>query len=71
MTVPVNTRFKTAEIAFCLKQATVGPQTSRFEGAQVWVLPNPSGRNAHYSYAEMVKAFRALRSAALPKSGRR
>jgi double-stranded uracil-DNA glycosylase len=29
-------------------------------GAAVWVLPNPSGRNAHYSYQEMVRAFKAL-----------
>jgi G:T/U-mismatch repair DNA glycosylase len=27
----------------------------------VFVLPNPSGRNAHFSYAEMLHAFRALR----------
>ncbi|MDQ3071022.1 MAG: mismatch-specific DNA-glycosylase [Acidobacteriota bacterium] len=33
-------------------------------GAPVWVLPNPSGRNAHYSYDEMVQAFRALRISA-------
>ena len=33
-------------------------------GVPVWVLPNPSGRNAHYSYQEMVQAFRTLRKAA-------
>lgn len=38
----------------------LGPQPERFEGARVWVLPNPSGRNAHFSYAEMLHAFRAL-----------
>jgi G:T/U-mismatch repair DNA glycosylase len=27
------------------------------------VLPNPSGRNANYSYAEMLDAFRRLREA--------
>jgi G:T/U-mismatch repair DNA glycosylase len=27
----------------------------------VFVLPNPSGRNANYSHAEMLAAFRALR----------
>jgi G:T/U-mismatch repair DNA glycosylase len=26
----------------------------------VFVLPNPSGRNANFSYAEMLGAFRAL-----------
>jgi TDG/mug DNA glycosylase family protein len=28
---------------------------------KVFVLPNPSGRNANYSYAEMLAAFRRLR----------
>lgn len=34
----------------------------RFEGARVFVLPNPSGRNANFSYAQMVDAFRRLKS---------
>jgi TDG/mug DNA glycosylase family protein len=38
----------------------LGPQPERFEGARVFVLPNPSGRNANYSYAEMRAAFRKL-----------
>ena len=41
-----------------------GAADDRIGDAQVWVLPNPSGRNAHYSYPEMVKAFRALGRAA-------
>lgn len=32
-------------------------------GVPVWVLPNPSGRNAHFTYAQMVEAFSALRRA--------
>ena len=32
-----------------------------FEGARVCVLPNPSGRNANFSYQEMLAAFRGLR----------
>ena len=39
----------------------LGPQHDTFEGAQVFVLPNPSGRNANFSYAEMLAAFRKLR----------
>jgi double-stranded uracil-DNA glycosylase len=31
--------------------------------ARVFVLPNPSGRNANFSYDEMLAAFRALRRA--------
>lgn len=45
------------------RKVAPGPTTDRLGEARVWVLPNPSGRNAHYSYAEMVKAFRALRHA--------
>src|SRR5439155_6810189 len=39
----------------------LGLQHERLEGAAVFVLPNPSGRNANFSYAEMLAAFRALR----------
>ena len=41
--------------------APVGPQEECFEGARVFVLPNPSGRNANFSYREMLEAFRSLR----------
>jgi TDG/mug DNA glycosylase family protein len=37
-----------------------GFQKATGHGARLFVLPNPSGRNAHFSYAEMLKAFRAL-----------
>lgn len=37
-----------------------GLQTKRIAGAPVFVLPNPSGRNANFSYAEMLAAFRTL-----------
>jgi len=38
----------------------VGAQTERFEEAEVFVLPNPSGRNANFTYAQMLAAFRSL-----------
>lgn len=38
----------------------LGLQDEPFEGARLFVLPNPSGRNAHYSYSEMLGAFAAL-----------
>jgi double-stranded uracil-DNA glycosylase len=38
----------------------LGLQPETFEGAEVFVLPNPSGRNANFSYAEMLAAFRKL-----------
>jgi TDG/mug DNA glycosylase family protein len=39
----------------------LGLQEERLEGARVFVLPNPSGRNANFSYGEMLDAFVALR----------
>jgi TDG/mug DNA glycosylase family protein len=39
----------------------LGVQPERVADAEVFVLPNPSGRNANYSYAEMLAAFEALR----------
>jgi TDG/mug DNA glycosylase family protein len=41
-----------------------GEQCERFEGARVFALPNPSGRNATFSYTEMVDAFASLEGAA-------
>jgi TDG/mug DNA glycosylase family protein len=38
-----------------------GPQPVTIEGARIHVLPNPSGRNANFSYHEMLDAFRELR----------
>ena len=39
----------------------IGPQPERLAGARVFVLPNPSGRNANFSYGEMLDAFVRLR----------
>ena len=40
---------------------SLGLQRERLEGSTVFVLPNPSGRNANFTYPEMLAAFRALR----------
>ena len=37
-----------------------GFQKATVHGARLFVLPNPSGRNAHFSYDDMLRAFRAL-----------
>lgn len=37
-----------------------GLQEERIAGSVVFVVPNPSGRNANYTYAEMRRAYRAL-----------
>ena len=40
-----------------------GFQKASVHGARLFVLPNPSGRNAHFSYADMLAAFRELAKA--------
>jgi TDG/mug DNA glycosylase family protein len=40
-----------------------GFQKATVHGARLYVLPNPSGRNAHFAYSEMLEAFRGLRRA--------
>jgi TDG/mug DNA glycosylase family protein len=42
--------------------AAVGPQPGDVGDARVWLLPNPSGLNAHYQLPDLVAAFRALRA---------
>ncbi len=37
-----------------------GLQKELIEGAAIFVLPNPSGRNAHYTYPEMLRHWRQL-----------
>jgi TDG/mug DNA glycosylase family protein len=40
---------------------SLGVQQEQIGGAVVFVLPNPSGRNANFTYAEMLASYRALR----------
>lgn len=42
----------------------IGPTHRRLGGAPLFLLPNPSGRNARYSYPEMLEAFELLRRTA-------
>lgn len=39
------------------KAVALGEAGETLGGARVFVLPNPSGRNANYSYSEMLDAF--------------
>jgi TDG/mug DNA glycosylase family protein len=39
----------------------VGLQTQTVDGRPLFVLPNTSGRNANFSYAEMLGAFKSLK----------
>ncbi len=42
----------------------IGRQPKTLAGAILWVLPNPSGLNAHYQLADLAVLFRELRMAA-------
>ncbi|HEY7224066.1 MAG TPA: G/U mismatch-specific DNA glycosylase [Micromonosporaceae bacterium] len=48
--------------AFDTPQATVGPQQACVAGARVWVLPNPSGLNAHYTLDGLAAECARLRA---------
>jgi TDG/mug DNA glycosylase family protein len=48
-------------LAFGQRGTRIGRQPERFEGAAVWVLPNPSGLNANYQLADLARLFRGLR----------
>jgi TDG/mug DNA glycosylase family protein len=47
--------------AYGLKRVTLGLQPEPFEGAALWVLPNPSGLNANHQLPDFVKMFTELR----------
>jgi len=51
--------------AFAEPKATLGRQDRVIGTTRVWVLPNPSGLNAHYTPATLAEAFAELRAAAL------
>jgi TDG/mug DNA glycosylase family protein len=43
-------------------KASFGLQDEPFESVPLWVLPNPSGLNAHHQLADLADAFSALRT---------
>lgn len=49
--------------AFARPRAVLGRQGEMLDVAGVWVLPNPSGLNAHYQLKELAEMFRELRTA--------
>jgi TDG/mug DNA glycosylase family protein len=49
--------------AFGRPRAGLGRQPEPLAGAAVWVLPNPSGLNAHYQAADLGRLFAAFRAA--------
>lgn len=50
-------------VGFKRPKAVVGPQLEKIGQTQLWVLPNPSGLNAHYQAADIAQVFRKLNDA--------
>jgi TDG/mug DNA glycosylase family protein len=50
--------------AFSLPHATAGRQAEPIGAAELWVVPNPSGLNAHESVASLAAAYAAPARAA-------
>lgn len=48
--------------AFDKKKVRMGPQEHEIHGTKVWVLPNPSGLNAHYQVDDIAALMRELRN---------
>jgi TDG/mug DNA glycosylase family protein len=42
----------------------MGEQQERMGATGIWVLPNPSGLNAHFQAAELGRMFREMRERA-------
>lgn len=47
--------------AFQKPKAKIGLQNDKIDSANVWLLPNPSGLNAHYQLNDLAKLFGELR----------
>ena len=54
-----------------VKDARIGLQEARFGGSHAWLLPNPSGLNAHYQPAALARLFGDLRRWAIAQHRRR
>jgi TDG/mug DNA glycosylase family protein len=50
--------------AFHMPKAAMGEQPERFEGARLFVVPNPSGLNAHETTSTLATAYREAALAA-------
>lgn len=49
-------------------KATMGRQPERLGGATTWVVPNPSGLNAHHQLPDLARSYGSLRTA--PDAGK-
>ena len=56
--------------AFARPRAVIGLQPETIGATQIWLLPNPSGLNAHHQPRELARLFATLRRASLPSRAR-
>lgn len=58
-------------LAFARPKAALGRQPDAFAGSELWVVPNPSGLNAHETIASLATAYaEPARAAGIPGVGR-
>ncbi len=50
-------------VGFGIRKAAIGLQDETIGPTKVWLLPNPSGLNAHYQLPDLAREFRKLRKA--------
>jgi len=50
-------------VAFCQPRAIIGRQEATIGKTHIWVLPNPSGLNAHYQAKDLAQLFGELKQA--------
>jgi TDG/mug DNA glycosylase family protein len=50
-------------------RAVIGPQEQMLGRSRLWVLPNPSGLNAHYQLDALIERFRELRNSVSRPAG--
>jgi len=58
-------------VAFSAPAAAVGEQPELIGDTRLWLLPNPSGLNAHYQADALAEVFAELRRAVEPRSSGR
>src|SRR3712207_9379359 len=57
---PYTTLFR-SRLAFGRPRAVLGLQPERLGGAATWVLPNPSGFNAHHQLPDLARLYAQVR----------
>jgi len=56
-------------MAFARPSTVLGRQIETLAATAIWVLPNPSGLNAHYQVDGLARLFRRLRAASARRAG--